>query len=148
MCGREEGGVAHQQHTTNKRTTYNTEHAKWHRQFCVPKKSPTWSSHLVPEVHKRNPWILHIFSLRIDRKQHVPDSSNLPLYLRKLFSFRNLEGSSGGNRQPDGSITLSPSPTQQHATSNLQRQRRRERETKPKFHERFARQTISMMFGN
>ena len=32
--------IAHQQHTqrtTNKRTTHNTEHARWHRQFCLPK---------------------------------------------------------------------------------------------------------------
>ena len=61
MCTREEGWVcveeegvsvthqhqhthfAHKQHTqrrTNKRTTHNTEHAKCHRQFCLPKICP------------------------------------------------------------------------------------------------------------
>ena len=38
------------------------------------------------------------------------------------FSFSNLEGSSGGNQQPDGSINLSPlpPPPQQHTTRNTQ----------------------------
>ena len=49
-------------------------------------------------------------SLRIDREQHVPDSSNHSLYLRKQFSFSNREGNLAGNQQPDGSISLSPSP--------------------------------------
>ena len=49
-------------------------------------EKPTQSSHLAPEVHQRNPWILHIFSLRIDREQRVPDSSNHSLYLLKLFA--------------------------------------------------------------
>ena len=46
----------------------------------------------------RNPWTLHVFSSRIDREQHVPDSSNHTLYLTKLFSFscpgETLEGTS------------------------------------------------------
>ena len=58
-------------------------------------------------------------SLRIDREQHVPDSSNHSLYLIKLFSFSNLEEHCGGNQPPDGSICLSP--------------------PKPKYNERFAR---------
>ena len=38
------------------------------------------------EVHHRNPWTIHVFSLRIDREQHVPDSSDHSLYLTKLLS--------------------------------------------------------------
>ena len=88
---------------------------------------------MTPEAHQRNLWILYIFSLRIDREQHVPDSSNHSLYLIKLFSFSNLEGSSAGNQLPEGSISLSPSPPflpptpQQHTTRNTQRQRQRQR---------------------
>ena len=51
-----------------------------------------------PEVHQRNPWILHNSSLRRDREQHVPDSSNRSLYLRKLYSSSNPEGNVGGNQ--------------------------------------------------
>ena len=52
--------------------------------------------------------MLPIFSLRIGREQHVPDSSNHSLYLVKLFSFSNLEGHCGGNQLLDGSVCLSP----------------------------------------
>ena len=54
-----------------------------HTRGSAYQKWPTWSSHLAPEVHQRNPWILSIFSLRIDREQHVPDSSNHSIYLMK-----------------------------------------------------------------
>ena len=97
-------------------------------------------------------------SLRIDREQHVPDSSNHSLYLMKLFnssspgdtvegishgmvirllSLSNLEGNFG----PDGSISFrgplpppSPPPQpraqQQHATHNTEdRDRDRDRDT-------------------
>ena len=74
----------------------------------------------------------------------------------RLFSLSNLEGNFG----PDGS---SPSPlpsllllhhhhnhehhnNTQH-TTHRDRDRDRETETKPKYDERFARQTLSMMFG-
>ena len=85
------------------------------------------------EIHQRNPWILHIFSLRNDREQHVPDSSNHSLSLIKLTSFSNLEGSFGGNQQPDGSICLFPPPPTQHNTHNThntkrQKQRQRDRD--------------------
>ena len=53
---------------------------------------PTWGCHLTPEVNKRNPWILPIFSLRIGREQHVADSSNHSLCLIELFSFSNSWG--------------------------------------------------------
>ena len=35
---------------------------------------------------ERNPWILPIQGLRIDREQHVPESSDHSLYLMKLLS--------------------------------------------------------------
>ena len=97
-----------------------------------------YSYHVPQRFHRKKPWILYIFSLRIDREQHVPDSSNRSLYLTKLFIFSNLEGSSGGNQQPDGSIGLSPSPPslppppRQHTTRNTQRQRHRDRDTETK----------------
>ena len=76
-------------------------------------------------------------SLRTDREQHVPDSSNHSLYLIQLFSFRSLEGNFGGNQQPDGSISLSRSPllppssttTTTTTTQNTQHHRDRERDT-------------------
>ena len=47
---------------------------------------------------ERNPWISQIFSLRIGREQHVPESSNHSLYLMKLLSSiypgETLEGTS------------------------------------------------------
>ena len=58
-----------------------------HHQFCLPRL-----------VHDLASWILHNFSLRIDREQHVPDSSNHSLYLTKLLSSsypgETLEGTS------------------------------------------------------
>ena len=110
---------------THKRTTQNTQGVIASSAY---QNLPTYSNHLTPEVQQRNPWILQIFSLRTDREQHVPDSSNHSLYLIKLFSFSNLEGSSGGNQQPDGSISLSPSrpPSLSHH-NNTQRQRHRDR---------------------
>ena len=57
----------------------------------LTKKSPrrvlTWPH----KFTERNPWFLPIRSLRTGREQHVPESSNHPLYLIRLFSFRNLE---------------------------------------------------------
>ena len=52
----------------------------------LTKKSPrrvlTWPH----KFTERNPWILTIQGLRIDREQHVPESSNHSLYLMKLLS--------------------------------------------------------------
>ena len=73
-------------------------HTEGRRQFCLPRKAHVEFSLGPREVHQRNPWILHFFSLRIDREQHVPDSTNHSLYLMKLFSFSNLEGNVGGNQ--------------------------------------------------
>ena len=80
------------------------------RQFCLPRKVHVEFSLGPTEVHQRNPWILHIFSLRMNREQHVSDSSNHSLHLIKPFNLSNIEGNFGGDQQPDGSISLSPSP--------------------------------------
>ena len=63
---------------------------------------------LAPEVHQSNDWILPIQSLRTGREQHVPNSSNHPLYLLKLFNSIYPEGNFGGNQLPVGSMSLSP----------------------------------------
>ena len=63
-------------------------HTGGRRQFCLPRKAHVEFSVGLREVHQRNRWIIHIFSLRTDREQHVSDSSNHSLYLIKLFSFR------------------------------------------------------------
>ena len=100
---------------TNTQCTTNTHANTQHRIRKVsspvlltkiwPRRVTTWPQ----RFKKRNPWILHVFCLTIDREQHVPDSSNHSLYLTKLLSFSNLEGNFGGNQLPDGSIGLSPS---------------------------------------
>ena len=97
---------------------------------------------------KETLWIVHSFSLRIDREQHVPDSSNHSLYVIKLFSFSNLEGNFGGNQLPDRSISLSflpppPQPRpprrnnteQQHNTTKDNRQLTTSHERQPKHNE-------------
>ena len=57
-----------------------------HRQFCLPRKAHVEFSLGPREVHQRNRWIMHIFSLRKDREQHVPDSTNHSLCPIKLLS--------------------------------------------------------------
>ena len=125
------------------------------RQFCLPRQAHVEFSLGPREVHQRSRWIRHIFSLRTDREQHVPDSSNHSLYLTKLFSFRSLEGNFGGNQQPDGSISLLPSHLHNHhnntqdteTETHTDRDTDTDTETEPKFRKRFARQTLSKMFG-
>ena len=97
------------------------------RSVPVTKKSPRRILTCAREVRQRNPWMLPILSLRIDREQHVPDSSNQSLYLIKLFNSSSPQRHCGENQPPDGSVCLSP--------------------PKPKHNERFTRQTLSMMFG-
>ena len=82
-----------------------------HRQFCLPRKAHVEFS-LGPRqrFNKETLQSYTFSSLRIDREQHVPDSSNHWPCLTKLFSFSNLEGNFDGNPQPFGSISLSPSP--------------------------------------
>ena len=63
----------------------HTEKGGNHRQFCIPKFAHIGLSR-APEVHQRNCWMLHIFSLRTGREQHVPDSSSHSLCLIKLFN--------------------------------------------------------------
>ena len=118
-------------------------HTGGRRQFCLPRKAHVQFSLGSREVHQRNRWIIHIFSLRTDREQHVPDSSNHSLYLIKLFSFRSLEANVGGNQQPDGSIGLSRSPpppqppqreTQRHRDRDRDRERQSDRATERQRH--------------
>ena len=68
---------------------------------------PTYGHHVLQRFN-REPWILHNFSLAIDREQHVPDSSNHSLYLIKLFNSSSPEGHYGGNQLLNGSVCLSP----------------------------------------
>ena len=117
--------IAHQQHT--QRTTHNTEHARWHRQFCLPKFAHVGLSLDPREFHQRTLWIFCIFSLRIDREQHVPDSSNHSLYVIKLFSLSNLEGSSWFDQTLPFSSSPPSSTTTTHNTQHTERQRQRHR---------------------
>ena len=142
-------------HTMHNEQTHNTQHRTRKVASSVlltkicPRKVIAWSQRFT----KRSTGSYS----RIGREQHVPDCSNHSLYLIKLFSFSNLEGSSGGNQQPDGSISLShspphlPPPPQHHKTRNRDRDTETETETQtetqPKCHELFARQTLSMMFS-
>ena len=128
--GRGEEGRGGQRDTptpTQTHCTPTTQNTQGVIASCATKTCHVGLSLYPREVHQRNSWILHIFSLRTDREQHVPDSCNQSLYLIKLFSFSSPEGHCEGNQPPDGSICLSP--------------------PKPKCNERFARQTLSMMFG-
>ena len=56
------------------------------------------SSRASERFTERNPWILNIFSLKIGREQHVPESSDHSLYLMKLLSSISPEGHCGGNQ--------------------------------------------------
>ena len=74
-------------------------HTGGRRQFCLPRKAHVEFSLGPREVHQRNRWIIHIFSLRKrSKEQHVADSSNHSLCLIKLFSFINPEGHCRGNQ--------------------------------------------------
>ena len=86
------------QRATNKRTTHNTEHARWHRQFCSPK-----FAHLGLPLGPRGPpkktlGSYTFSSLRKGREQHVSDSSNHSVYLMKLLRSSYLEGNCGGSQ--------------------------------------------------
>ena len=78
----------HQQHTTHK--TQGVIASSAHQNL------PTLGYRLTPEVHQRTPWILQVFSLRIDREQHVPDYSNHSLH---LINLSNSSSSSGTLRR-------------------------------------------------
>ena len=77
-------------------------------------EKPTKSSHLAHKFTERNPWILPIRSLRIDREQLVPESSNHSFYLMNLFIFSNLEESA--HTTNTNTNTKTQTPTQQTQT--------------------------------
>ena len=96
-----------------------------HRQFCLPRKAHekvlTWPH----KFTERNPWILPIRSLRIDREQLVPEFSNHSLYLMNLFIFNNLEESTDTTNNTN---TETPThPTQLPSPPPLPRTRTRKR---------------------
>ena len=72
-----------------------------HRQFSAYQEWSTQSYHLLERLTGSKHWIVPVQSLRIGRKEHVPESSNNTL-------FPGNEGNFGGNQLPDGSIRLSP----------------------------------------
>ena len=57
---------------------------------------PTNGYHVLQRFTKETLRSFPFSSLRVDREQHVPDSSNHSLSLIKLFSFSNLEGNFRG----------------------------------------------------
>ena len=59
---------------------------------------------------KSNHWFLQISSLRIDREQHVPDSSNHSLCLMKLLNFSSPGGNCGGTSCEMVRLVFRPSP--------------------------------------
>ena len=65
---------------------------------------PTYGYHVIQKFTKETFGSFPLSSLRIDREQHVPDSSNHSLSLIKLFSFSCLEE----NKLLDCSVGLSP----------------------------------------
>ena len=79
--------------------THTGEEGGCRRQVCLPKFAHVGLSRGAREVHQRNNRILHIFTLRISREQHVLESSNHLLCPIKLFSFSYPEGDAGGNQR-------------------------------------------------
>ena len=76
--------------TSTPQTTPQTPHARPHTtQHSSPKFVHVGLSR-ASEVHQSKQWILHIFSLRIDREEHVRDSSNHSPYLIKLWTLREM----------------------------------------------------------
>ena len=80
------------QRTNAQHTTQNMQGviASSSDQIC-PRRVITW-----PQRFTKKPWILLVFSLRKDREQHVPDSSDHWLYLIQLFNSNNLEETMAG----------------------------------------------------
>ena len=76
--------------TSNTSTCVNTWDiwgARGHRQFCLPNFTHVRLSR-ASVVQQRN--LAPIFSLKIGREQHVPDSSDKSLHLIKLFNSRHM----------------------------------------------------------
>ena len=98
-----------------------------HRQFCLPKFAHVGLSR-APEVQQRNPCMLPIFSLRIGREQHVPDSSNYSLHLNTLFNSRHMTQRHTQTRTDNTRYTAHT--TTQHRTRHSTEAKRREEEMK------------------
>ena len=83
----------HTSHTHHTHLTHTTKHTTQNTQGVIASSAyqnlPTWGYHLTPEVHQRNPWILHVLRLRIGGEIH--QSFTLPDEAVKLQL-------SGGNR--------------------------------------------------
>ena len=65
---------------------------------------PTYGYHVLQRFTTETPGSFPFSSVRIDRKQHVPESSNHSLYLIQVFSFSCPEG----HKLLDCSVGLSP----------------------------------------
>ena len=78
-----------------------------HGQFCLPKMAHVELS-VGPRGSPKETKESYTKSLRTNREQHVPDSSNHSLYLMKLLTSTCPERNVGGNQLLDGSISLSP----------------------------------------
>ena len=151
--------IAHQQHThtTHNAQTHNTEHARWHRQFCVPQFAHVGLS-LDPRGSPKKPLYLTRFQFedrsrttcsRFQQSFALLDKvvqlqfSRGPL--RRESATRWFDWSLPFSSPPPSSTTTTTTATTtktQHTTHNPT-----ETETQPKSHDRFARQTLSMMFG-
>ena len=70
-----------------------------HRQFCLPRKAHV-RYHVLQRLTENNHWTgcCPCSSLRKDREQHVPDSSNHSLYLTKIVKQQSLWRNVGGNQ--------------------------------------------------
>ena len=68
------------------------------RQLCLPRKAHVEFS-LGPTDSPKKPLYFTHFSLRIDREQHLPDSSDHSLYLTKLLR-SSYPGENVGGNQP------------------------------------------------
>ena len=121
--------IAHQQHTqrtTNKRTTHNTEHARWHRQFCLPKFAHVGLS-LDPRGSPKKP--LDLIHFQFENRSRT----TCPRFLQSFALPGEAVQFQHGNQQPYGSISLSHSPppsllhhnNTQHVT-HITRQRQRQ----------------------
>ena len=90
-----DGHTTPPQHHDNTQPPTTPQPHRQHRPHTTQHSSPKFA-HVglsrASEVHHRNPWILHILSLKIDREQHDADSSNRSLYLIKLFNSSSPEG--------------------------------------------------------
>ena len=71
------------QHNNHHNRPHHRHHMHSHTQHNSSPKFAHVGLSRASEVHQNKHWILHIFSLKIDREQDVADSSNHSLYLRE-----------------------------------------------------------------